>query len=69
MHDIDVEHTAEQLERAAYGRFSHHVDWPHLWTQGDAVAILTSDKRRYTGQVLDVSRLTRVVLIELNPIG
>jgi hypothetical protein len=69
MHDIDVKHTAAELERIVHGRFTHPVDWPQLWHSGDSVAILTTDRKRYLGVVLDVSYVTKSVLIELNPIG
>jgi len=63
MHDIVVEMTAAEVDSAPYSRISHRVDWPHMWTPGDHVAVETTDGRHYDGTVIDVSRLTRAVLI------
>ena len=65
-HDITVDRTASELERVTHGRFTHPVDWPHLWRAGDLVAIVTSDGLRYVGMALDVSGLTSSVLIEID---
>lgn len=65
-HDIDVGQTASELESAVHGRFTYPVDWPQLWHTGDSVAILSSDRHRFVGMVLDVSHITKAVLIELN---
>ena len=64
-HAITVDDTAAQLEARAHHRFTHPVDWPHLWHPGDMVSVVTSDSLTYTGMVLDVSGLTCAVLIEL----
>ena len=57
--------TGAYLECAMHGRFSHPVDWPHLWHPGDMVIIVTSDDLTYTGMAIDVSPVTHAVLIEL----
>ena len=69
MHDIDVELTAEQVDRAPFGRITVAIHWVHLWKSGDRVSITTKDGRQYQGMVLSVSAVTGGVLIELDKDG
>lgn len=68
-HQIVAAQTSGQLDNAPYGRFSYLARHPHLWYQGDRVAILSADGKHYAGLVVDVSRVTSAVLIEMESDG
>lgn len=69
MHDIDIEMTAAEVDRAPFGRISVVIHWVHLWHTGDHVSVTTKDRQKRRGMVLSVSAVTGGVLIELNPAG
>lgn len=67
-HHVDVDHTSRQLREARYSRVSLPVQHPHMWHPGDRVSMTTTDNQRYLGQVIDVSSITKSVLVELDPL-